>query len=50
MDVTEGADRDVTRNEATMAGQFTPAAFFRDAGTFIAGCLALGLLLQLLLR
>ena len=29
--------------------RFTPADFFRDAGAFIAVCLALGLLAQLLL-
>jgi hypothetical protein len=29
--------------------QFTPGDFFREAGTVIAACLALGLLMQLLL-
>lgn len=31
------------------AGKFTPAEFFKDAGTVIAVCLGLGLLMQLLL-
>jgi hypothetical protein len=29
--------------------QFTPGDFFREAGTVIAACLALGLLMQFLL-
>jgi hypothetical protein len=29
--------------------QYTPGQFFKEAGTVIAGCLALGLLMQVLL-
>lgn len=50
MHITEAADRDAARNEAAPASAFTPAAFFRDAGTVIAVCLALGVLMQLLLQ
>ena len=36
-------------NAADRGAGFTPAEFFRDAGTLIAGCLGLGLLMQMLL-
>jgi hypothetical protein len=43
----------IRRNDVSRADnsgrQFTPADFLRDAGTIIAGCLALGLLMQVLL-
>ena len=33
-----------------LGGTFTPGQFFREAGTLIALCLALGLLMSVLLR
>ena len=35
--------------DADNGGRFTPAEFFRDAGTVIVVCLALGLLARILL-
>jgi hypothetical protein len=45
---TSTGEDDVTFCGASGA-QFTPADFFKDAGTIIAVCLALGLLMQILL-
>jgi hypothetical protein len=39
----------VNTTDANSGVRFTPADFFRDAGTVIAVCLALGLLAQILL-
>ncbi|HEX3990100.1 MAG TPA: hypothetical protein VHX39_02880, partial [Acetobacteraceae bacterium] len=47
--ITEATDRDVSHDENAPAGQFTSTAFFWEAGTLIAICLALGVLMQLLL-
>jgi hypothetical protein len=49
MEITEAKDRDVSHDENAPAGQFTSTAFFWEAGTLIAICLALGVLMQLLL-
>ena len=53
LNVMREVGQSARNDEATFAGnagaQFTPGAFFRDAGTVIAVCLGLGLLMQLLL-
>ncbi len=51
-DIAEDLQRAAPQDEAALAGdpdEFTPAEFFKDAGTVIAVCLGLGLLMQLLL-
>ena len=52
IDIAGDLQRSAPQDDAALAGdldQFTPAAFFKDAGTVIAVCLGLGLLMQLLL-
>jgi hypothetical protein len=53
IDIAGDLQRSAPQGEAALVtgdlGQFTPAEFFRDAGTVIAVCLGLGLLMQLLL-
>lgn len=53
VDIAGDLERSAPRNKIASADdivRFSPAEFFRDAGTVIAVCLGLGLLLQLLLR
>ena len=48
-----GIAGDLQREEVAVAGdlaEFTPAEFFKEAGTVIAVCLGLGLLMQILLQ
>ena len=52
IDIAGDLERSAPRDEAALAGDlsnFTPAEFFKEAGTVIAVCLGLGLLMQLLL-
>jgi hypothetical protein len=49
MEITEATARDVSHDENAPTGRFTSTAFFREAGTLIAICLALGVLMQRLL-
>jgi hypothetical protein len=48
--IAGAVERNVASDDAHEASQFTPAAFFKDAGAIIAVCLGLGLLMQVLLR
>jgi hypothetical protein len=52
IDIAGDLQRIAPRDDTALAGdfdQFTPVEFFKDAGTLIAVCLWLGLLMQLLL-
>jgi hypothetical protein len=52
IDIARDLERTEPQDATAVAGdlgQFTPAEFFKDAGTVIAVCLGLGLMMQLVL-